>query len=240
VFQIPPITADGKLPTGQPVVGLNQRMVAEAFALPAGGEGELVDLGKGEYYALRVDKVMPAAVPTLEEIRPQLTQFYMTQELRKRIQAKAEALAARVRKGESPQAVADSAHLKLERVDGITRAAAAQQQNLGRDFLTQLFAVKAGEVFITPLPGGVAVAKVTSIKSGDVTQVGRLAAQGRRQMTQQMVQGELSELVKAAARAQIKPKVDEKLARQAIGVAPEDAPAAGKAPPKAPPAKSGS
>ncbi|HEY5411184.1 MAG TPA: SurA N-terminal domain-containing protein, partial [Caulobacteraceae bacterium] len=72
VFVLPPITAEGKMPNGQPLPSLNPKMLKDAFSLPQGGETDITDLGGGEYYALRVDKVAPAAMPTLDQIREPL------------------------------------------------------------------------------------------------------------------------------------------------------------------------
>ena len=43
---------------------MNAKMIADAFALNQGAETEVVDLGKGEYYAIRVERVIPSAAPT--------------------------------------------------------------------------------------------------------------------------------------------------------------------------------
>ncbi|HWU81403.1 MAG TPA: SurA N-terminal domain-containing protein, partial [Caulobacter sp.] len=105
VATLAPITAQGTDQTGQPIPGLTPDIVKTAFGLPQGGESDLVELGKGEYYAVKVEKVVPAAMPPLAEIKPQLTAVWLGQEMGKRLKAKADALAARVKKGESLEAV---------------------------------------------------------------------------------------------------------------------------------------
>ena len=237
VYSIGPITADGKVyPTGQAQTGLNQKMLADAFSLTQGGETEVTDLGKGEYYAVRVEKVMPSALPTLDEIRPRLTQFFMAQELIKRIQAKASGLVDRLHKGEKLDAVAASAGAKAQHLDGVTRATAQQQQALGREFLGQLFEAKAGDIFVAPIPqAGVAVVRLDSIQPGAVADVARLTETQLPQLSQELGQNELSGMLRAAAHTLVKPKVDEALARRTIGVS-EDLVASSSA--KAPAPKS--
>ncbi len=234
VYPIGPITGDGKLPTGQPQTGLNQKMLTDAFSLPQGGETEVADLGAGEYYAIRVEKILPSALPSLDEVRPQLTRYYMTQELVKRLQAKAAALNDQIKKGQSLEAAAASAGATVQHLQGLSRVTAGQQKALGGDFLNHLFQVKSGEVFTAPIPpASVAIARVTSVQPGALSEAARETLDARPQLSQQMNQSEFSDMLRTAARKAIKPKVDEALARQALGVSPDQLPASstGKAPP---------
>lgn len=223
VYPLGPMTADGRLmATGQPVTGLNKQMLDKAFAMTEGEETDVIDLGKGEYYAMRVDKVAPSALPSLEEVRAPLTNAYMTQTLITALQKRAEDLAARVKKGESLDAVAASAGAKVERLTDLSRSDAAKHQDLGRDFLTKAFSVKPGETFVAGgLQFGVAVARLDSVKAGDTAAIARAAEQMRPQMSVSMVQNELGEMLRNAARTAVKPRVDEARARQVIGVQPE-------------------
>ena len=237
VFSLGPLTADGKLPTGQPQSGLNQKMLSDAFSLPQGGETDVADLGGGEYYAVRVEKILPSVLPSLDEVRPQLTRYYMTQELVKRLQAKASALNDQIKKGQSLEAAAASVGAQVQHLTGLSRVTASQQKALGGDFLNRLFQAKPGEVFTAPMPpAGVAIAKVVSVQPGALPEVARETVDQRPQLSQQMNQNEFGDMLRTAARNAIKPKVDEALVRQSLGVAPDQVPAssAGKAPSKAP------
>lgn len=243
VFSLGPMTVEGKTLQGQPVSGLNPKMVADAFALVQGGETDVVDLGKGEYYAIRAERVIPPSLPSLNQIRPQLTNLYMQQQLIQRLSAKADSLVARVKKGESLQAVASSAGAQVQHATSVTRAKAQQFQPLGREFLGRLFQAKAGDAYAA---GGVnysyAVVKVTQIQPGTANDVAHEAVALQPQLSAQMAQSDLAELLFNAAREEIKPKVNEQRARQALGLAPDETPASGgaakapsgKAPAKAP------
>ena len=233
IFPIPvPITADGKLPNGQPLPSVNEKMLKDAFSLPQGGETDISDLGAGEYYAIRVDKVMPSHVPTLEEVRGEATRDYMLGQLVDNIRAKGDALLQRVKKGEALGAVAASAGAKVQHLE-LNRANAGQQQQvLGPQFLSGLFTAKAGDIFAAAAPNyGYAVIKVTSVKTGAVADIAKEAPSLRSQLTEQMGRNEFGELLYAAAKAQVKPKIDLALAYQALGVQP---PAAAAAPVPAP------
>jgi peptidyl-prolyl cis-trans isomerase D len=233
VYTLPPITADGKLLTGQPEQGLNAKMVADAFSLAQGAETEVVDLGKGEYYAIRVEKVFPSALPPLNEVRPALTNLYMQQQMFQRMQAKAESFVQRIKKGEAFEAVAQSAGSPVQHIQGVTRATASQFAGLGPEFLGEMFQAKAGDVFAARGQNYVAVAKITQVQNGDPAKVARLAVSLQPQMSAQIARADIIEAVLSAANAELKPKINETRAREAIGVSAEEtAPAkgTGKAP----------
>ena len=231
IYQIGPITQDGRIfPSGQPATGLNAKMLSDAFSLTQGGETDISGLGAGEYYALRVEKIVPSAVPTLNEVRPQVTQVFVRQELIKALQAKADGLAARVTKGEGIDAVAKAGGTSVKHAQGLNQANAAQQaQTLGQEFLQRLFQAKVGETFVAPGPGGLLVGKLTSIQAGAPADVARGALVFRQQLTRAMVQNDLGQMLSQAARSEVKPKVDEKLARSELGVT-DTAPASSGAP----------
>lgn len=239
VYNLGPMTADGKdARTGQKIESVDQRMLQDIFNLPQGGETDVVDIGNGEYYAIRVEKVVPAAPPPLEEVRAPLTQLVMQQDLIKRLQAKAEELAARVRKGEAMDAVAASAGVSVQHVADLNRTNAAQRTDLGQELLGKMFEGKLKDVYTAGMRTGIAVARITQVQNAAPADVGRVAEQGRPRLSVQMAQNEYGEIVRNAARQIVKPKIEEALARQAVGVAPEDVPAAsGAAASKAKPAK---
>ncbi len=214
VFPIPvPINAKGQLPPS-----INEKMLKDAFSLPQGGETDITDLGPGEYYALRVDKIIPAHLPALNEIRAPLTQAYRTNALLEALRAKADALLKRVKKGEPIATVAASAGAKVGHLE-LTRAQAQQQeQQIGGPLLAALFNAKAGDAFESQAPNyGYSVVKVTAIKPPVAADVAKDSQTIRAQLTQQMASNEFAEMFFAAARTLVKPKVDADLAYSAIG-----------------------
>ena len=116
-----PVTEQGQGMNGQPVPGVTPQMLKTAFALAAGTDSEIEDAGQGEYYALRVEKVIPKALPPLADVKPQLVRVWMMREMTKRLQAKADELSARVKKGESLEAVAGSVGQRVVRVTSLDR-----------------------------------------------------------------------------------------------------------------------
>lgn len=217
---IGPVTKDGRDQQGQPVGGLNQKLMDTAYGLPAGGESEVVEAGNGEYFAVRVEKVIPPAMPPLASIRPQLAQAWTMREVGKAMQAKAEALAARVRKGESLESVAASAGAPLTHVPGVDRRSGQQNPLMAPEILNNVFGGKPGEVFTARGKGfSMVVGKVDADHVGDPAKLATLTQQARPQMTETIFR-EIGESAQAAARVEVKTKVDYNSARAAIGLQP--------------------
>jgi len=220
---IGPVTKDGRDQQGQPVGDLNQKLMDTAYGLPAGGESEVVDAGNGEFFAVRVEKVIAPAVPPLDSIKPQLAQAWTMREVGKAMQAKAEALAARVRKGESLEAVAASAGAQLTRVPGVDRRSGQQNPQMSPEILGSVFGGKPGEVFTARGRGfSMVVGKVDADHVGDPAQLAALTQQARPQMTETIFR-EIGESAQGAARVEVKTKVDYNRARTAIGLQPLNA-----------------
>jgi len=221
-----PLAQNGRDQQGQPVQGLTQKLMETAWALPAGGESEVEDAGNGEYFAVRVEKIIPPAMPPLAEIKPKLVQVWMQRELAKAMEARADGFAARIKKGESLDAVAKSAGAAVTRVPAIDRRTAGQNPMLSQDMLGKLFTSRPGDVFTAQANHfAYVVGKLEAIHPGDVAQIARTAEDLRPQMSQAFYR-ELGETAHAAARQKVKVTIDYNRARQAIGLEPIDPKAA--------------
>lgn len=213
-----PVSKQGQDPQGKPVPGLDQKLMEAAFALPAGGESELEEDGSGGYFAVRVDKVIPPALPPMAEIRPKLAQAWTARELESRLADKADELAARVRKGESLEAVAASSGAKVVHVNGLTRAAAGQNQALSGEIQARVFDSKPGEVFTARTNGvGYVVGKLEAIHAGQGANLAQMAEAARGQMTTAYVR-EVEDAARRAARSEVKVTLDAERARAALGL----------------------
>ncbi len=220
---IGPLTKTGRDQQGQPVQGLNQKLVETAFNLPAGGESEVEEAGGGEFFAVRVEKILPPSMPPMAEIRPQLTRVWMMRETAKRMQARAAELAARVTKGESLDAVAASLGVPVTRVPGISRQNAAQMPGLSQDILGKSFTTKTGEVFTAENNHfGFVVGKLEAVHAGEGPTLARMAEDLRPQMSVALYR-ELADTARFAARQKVKVTIDGARARQALGLEPLDA-----------------
>jgi peptidyl-prolyl cis-trans isomerase D len=213
--------------------GMPPQILQTAFDLPAGGESDIVELGDSEYFALKVEKIIPPAMPALEELKPQLTQVWMSREMLKRIQAKADGLVERLRKGETLEAVASSAGAQVTRALALTRASASQNQTLSQDALGKAFNAKPGAVFTADHTSfGLVVAKVEAIRPGASAELVQIATRARPQMSQSLAR-EMLTSANAASLEELKRtkklKVNYDLARSAIGLEPEKKEDKGKA-----------
>jgi peptidyl-prolyl cis-trans isomerase D len=226
VMTIGPVTKSGQDQQARPVPGLSPKLLETAFSTPAGGESEVEDAGGGDYFAVRVEKILPPALPPLAEVRPQLARVWMTRALAKELQGRADALAERVRKGESLDAVAASAGSAVMRAPGLTRQAAQQNTELSRDLLSKTFGVGAGEVFVAEdTQFGLLVARLEALHAGVSPQMAQIAEQARPQISLTLFR-EMDETAHRAARVKMKVVVNLDRARAALGIAP-DGPAAG-------------
>jgi hypothetical protein len=114
-------------------------------------------------------------MPPLAEIRAPLAQQWQLDQLLQRMKAKADELVARVKKGESLEAVAASAQTQVQRVPNITRQNARQFQGLGRDLLMGAFGAKPGAPFVSRGPqGGYLVAVVEKVHPGSPEQMAQI------------------------------------------------------------------
>ncbi|MCR5880450.1 peptidylprolyl isomerase [Phenylobacterium sp. J367] len=232
VVTVGPVTQGGRDEQNQPVAGLTQKLVEAAFALPSGGESELVEDGENSYFAVRVERIVPPALPPLDAaLRAELSRVWVGRETLKRMETRATALSERVRKGEAIDAVAGSVGAKVVRVAGLSRQTAGQVQTVSRDVLGQAFTVKPGETFTArDLQFAMAVGKLEAVRPGDPALTAQITAFGRDQMSAELFK-ELEESARLGARAAMKVKANEARARAALGLEPEslEGKAAGKA-----------
>ncbi len=197
-------------------------ILTTAFNLPQGGESDIEEAGRGEYYAVRVEKVTPAALPPLDEVRGSLTRAWMLRQLVKTMQDKADELGERIEKGEPLADVAASIHAPVETAVGVSRAHAQDEAKLGRDFLGKLFAAKKGEVFTAQNPGfGIAVARVGEVKAAPADEVAGYVQPQRAQLSRELFQ-EIGDSAQDYARTKLKVKTDLDQARRALGVDPSE------------------
>ena len=230
------IAQNGATAAGQPPAGVSPKLLAKAFEMAQGEESDTQDEGNGEYFVVRVDKVIPSAFPQLDEVRGPATQAYIQRQVVQALKAKADELAARIRKGESFEAVAASAGAKVEHVVGIDRGKAQEQaKTSGMQVLQGVFGGAKGDVIVAPAATGVAVVKVDDIQAGPVDQPAALADNSRKQANGELVNN-LIEGAQAQARRELKPRIDRARAAQALGI---DAKEMDQKPAQQPPAKKG-
>jgi peptidyl-prolyl cis-trans isomerase D len=142
------------------------------------------------------------------------------------MKTRAEALAARLKKGESLDAVAASAGASVTRVPGLSRQNAAQMPGMSQDILAKTFTSKQGDVFTAENNRfGFVVGKLEAVHAGEGPTLARMAEEMRPQMSVAFFR-EIAETARFAARQKVKVTVDAARARAAIGLEPIDPKAA--------------
>jgi peptidyl-prolyl cis-trans isomerase D len=216
IIQLPPVTANGELPDGQPMNAPPQ-VLSAINNLSKGGESDVIDAGQGQYFAVRLDDLRPAALPTLAEVREPLARQWVLRENAKLLSTKAEELAGRVRSGEEIASVAASAGATLVAREGVQRNQQAVSE-LGQGVLQGLFGQARNQIFSQPNgSGGFVVGRVDQIRAPSAAIAAPLAEQARPRITQDMFDGVLQAAVTAGA-AKVKAKNDPARALEAIGV----------------------
>jgi peptidyl-prolyl cis-trans isomerase D len=214
-----PITSEGQDARGGRLEGLPPKILETAFGLPAGAESEVTDLGDGASFAVKVDRVQPPRVPSLNEIRPLIARAWMQREMLKAIEARAEALTVRIQKGETLEAVAASLGRPVAKVPGLTRRTAQQHEALGRDLLARAFGARPGDTWSARMPQGIAVGRVDNVRMDAGPAAAQAAESQRAQLSADLFR-EMGASAQAYSRAKLKTKVNVDRARAAIGLEP--------------------
>jgi peptidyl-prolyl cis-trans isomerase D len=214
-----PVTAKGVGLDGKPNPLLTDAILKFAFAAPLKEEGDIQDAGSGEYYALRVDKIAPPALPSLADKRAELTGAWMRQHYFAAIRARAESLVGEINKGRSVDQAAAEVGAHAVHQQGMQRIQARQYQALGQDFLENAFGARAGAVFVSNAPGGIIIAKLDAVRPGDVNAMAHALEANRQRLASGYLR-DVDAAVRQAALDAIKPTTNLDLARRAIGVDP--------------------
>ena len=220
---IGPVSQQGVDPAGRPVAGISPKLIQSAFALPAGGESEVQEAGNGEYFAVRVEKIIPKSLPPLAEVKPQLIKVWMNREMVKTLQAKGAELTARIKKGETLDAVAASIGQPVSHAKDLSRQTAGQQKDLSQEALGQTFSVGPGEVFTAQSAKsfGLIVGKVEKVAAPEGPTMVQFTEGARPSMSKSIFQ-ELGNSARTAARNKMKVTIYPEQARLALGLEATD------------------
>ena len=235
IIQVPAIREDGKLRNGQDInPPLPPQLVETMWRLGKGAESEVVDMGQGQYFVVRVDEVLPASLPPLDAVRAPLAQQWVLRENARLLTTRVNALAARVRGGEDLAAVAASAGATVQTGSGLNRQSA---QQYGQGVLAGAFSSGRGEVFSQQnTADSHVIGRTERIISAPAVLAAPAAEQFRQRMAGDSVNA-VGELAIKAAGERSKARYDEALARETLGLPAEAAPAAAGTAPRPAPAQ---
>jgi peptidyl-prolyl cis-trans isomerase D len=198
---------------------INDKIAKAAFATSSGEDTEIQDAGPGEYFALHVDKVLPPALPTLDQARPLLTQAYEAEQIRNAFRARAEELEAQIRSGKPIEAVAQSVGGHATKIAGMQLIKAQQYQSMGREFLTAAFSAKTGDAFAAGAPGGAFIGHVDHVAPGDPNAVAAVTNAVRGRLGQDYLR-DMLDTVKLASMRATGARWNRNVALKALGIDP--------------------
>lgn len=168
----------------------NPKLVQAAFSdnvLLQGNNSGLIELGSNHAVVVRVDKHLPAAARPLAEVKDQVRQKILDERAAAEEQKRADALLARLQKGDDMSAVAASANASVQTVADAVR----MQQGVAPEVLEQAFllprpaAGKAQFARVALQNGSYALVAVDKVQEGDLSKV---TAEQRTTLRGQMAQ----------------------------------------------------
>ncbi|HEU4669726.1 MAG TPA: SurA N-terminal domain-containing protein [Dyella sp.] len=110
---------------GGPGIAADPKVLKAAFSddvLAQGNNSNLIELGPGHAVVVRVDKHVPASTKPLADVQDAVRQKVIAERETAAAKKQADALLARLHKGESLDAVAASVSAPVQKADGVMRA----------------------------------------------------------------------------------------------------------------------
>lgn len=216
IVPIPAVSREGRTRDGQQL-GVPAEVLEQMWKLSKGRTGEVVSAGEGRYFVVRVDDVIPAAMPKLDDVRDELTQAWTARENVRLLSARSDALMARLRGGEDIAAVAASVGATVTSRTGVKQDQETMAQ-LGQGVMTGLFSTGRGQPFTQPQSrDSIAIGRVNRVTPPTAALAAGEAQQWRARLGQATTDPLFARAVAAAAE-RMKATYDEELARQALGL----------------------
>ena len=215
MIPIPAVTRDGRNRDGQQL-NVPAQVLEGMWKLTKGRASEPTGLGEGQYFVVRVDDVVPAAMPALDTVRERVTAEWTARENVRLLTARSDALTARLRAGEDIARVAASVGATVTTHTGVKQDQATVEQ-LGEGVIGGLFNSSLGQPFDQPTEKGVVIGRVDRIIAPTPALIADEAQQWRARLGGASGDPLFAAAVAAAAE-RMKATQDEDLARQALGV----------------------
>ncbi|MBV8166604.1 MAG: peptidyl-prolyl cis-trans isomerase [Alphaproteobacteria bacterium] len=163
VRQTPSIDKTGRGADGKPVPDLPSAnaLLSTAFGLTEGQTSRLVEISDDSYVAVRADKITPATLPPLAEIKPAVTEAWTKAQRDSAAKQRADGFVAELKAGGEIAKVAASAGAPVKTSTPFTREGAGA--DLPASLAGQLFTGPVGAVGVAPTTDGYVVARLKEI-----------------------------------------------------------------------------
>ncbi|UPT61100.1 MAG: SurA N-terminal domain-containing protein [Hyphomonadaceae bacterium JAD_PAG50586_4] len=203
----------GRDQTGAPVEGVQEELLATAFETPEGEASDFLPYGDVDM-VVAVDRIIPATVRPLAEVRDDLVREWTNRERITRMRALGAEMAAAVEGG---QTLAEAARARGFRMAVTSRPFSREEaeQIPSRGLSTQIFTQPQGSV-VSDIAGpgaGILVASIESINRVDLSANPQLIEQARTQVQQQVMQS-VGEAVQQEITDRANPQRNERLLNQ--------------------------
>lgn len=148
VTKVPATDSAGRDEAGAVIPGVaeTQDLLRIIQSTEEGRETRLEDGGNGVYFALRVDKITPAATRPLEKVRDKVIADWQASKRREAAAAKAQELAQRIQGGETLDKVAAEIGNTVQTSDPFTRRTSDPTAGLSPALVSKAFELKVGDV----------------------------------------------------------------------------------------------
>ncbi|MBS0185244.1 MAG: SurA N-terminal domain-containing protein [Proteobacteria bacterium] len=145
-----------------PKAGLfTEDMLKQAFELGEGNESDLIELGKGRFYIVVVDRIDPQAIPPFERVKDKVIEKYKDVLRMKLALKKAKELMEKLQKGQSLQKIAQENNLSYQDFPNVSFL--SPPKNLSEDFLIKLFSQPVGGAAMSMTPQEIKIGQVKKI-----------------------------------------------------------------------------
>lgn len=169
------LDAQGNTPEGKPApipgdAALRQALVAEAFRATPSDLPRLIEAPQAQdgtsngYYALEVEKIIPATTKPYTEVAKQVEADWHEDQLRHAAETAAAKMMVAVNSGTTLSDAAAADHLTVTRLPAVTRTGAT---GFPPTLLDPLFATKEGQATMAASPGGFVVAQLVTVHDPD-------------------------------------------------------------------------
>ncbi len=212
VVTIAAVEAGGRDQSGRPIEALagHEEVLSAAFEIPEGEATDFTPAGDADVVA-GVDRITPATVRPLAEVRNELAQAWMAQERARRLRELGDTIAAAVNGGQTLAAAARANRASIVVSSrSVDRRGASQLPSQGMP--AQIFAAQEGNAIsgIRNDGGAVLVAVVERINRADAAANPQIVEMARAQM-QQSLGNSLGEAIQGEIVARAKPRRNESL-----------------------------
>jgi peptidyl-prolyl cis-trans isomerase D len=163
---LPPMDAKGMTADGKPVVPdlvKEERFMRAVSETPQGQESQMIELPQDRFAVVRVEKIAPPAAKPLDEVKDQVIASWQAEQRMAAAKKRADAIAERINKGETPAAVAESEKLPLKTTPAFSRTSQTDT-GLPDSLKAQMFELQTGRAAVGEADQGYVVGILKEIK----------------------------------------------------------------------------